>query len=237
MLRKWGRFLLGWPTGSPNVGVLVELGWPDAERISSGRLPSQFGRVTSMISGPIPVAVLQAASWMPGTWANCALNMCHSLGAPLPNTCGVTSGSPPSVSRRWFESEVHHLLDDGLHHRAGVGIASLSVVHFLPSAFSVGGGPDPTAHGWGSSPDHARAWGLARWGHDPCPEGRSARHLQLPVDHRFCHAPSAHGSRICERSGAVDVAFQSKQLPCGRGTRGFSTQLHSSTPQGRCALM
>ena len=61
--------------------------------------------------------------------------------------CGVTSGSPPSVSRRWFESEVRHLLDDGSHNRAAVGIA-----------FSVGGGPDPTACGRGSSPDHARAW-------------------------------------------------------------------------------
>ena len=49
--------------------------------------------------------------------------------------------------------------------------------------------------------------------------------------------PSAHGLRICERSGAVDVAFQSRQLPCGPGTRGFSTQLRSSIPQGRCTLM
>ena len=157
------------PLVSPSVGVLVELGWPDAERISSGRLQSQFGRVTSMINGPIPVAVFQAASRMPGTWTNCALNMCHSLGAPLPDACGVISGSPPSVSRRWFESEVRHLLDDGLHNRAAVGIASLSVIHFPPSAFSVGGGPDPTVYGRGSSPDHARAWGLARWA--------------------FCHAP------------------------------------------------
>ena len=45
--------------------------------------------------------------------------------------------------------------------------------------------PDPTAYGRGSSPDHARAWGLARWGDDPCPEGR---HSQLLVDCRFCHA-------------------------------------------------
>ena len=72
---------------------------------------------------------------------------------------------------------------------AAVGIASLSVVLFPPSAFSVGGGPDPTAYGRDSSPDHARPWGLARWGHDPCPEGRSTRHMQLPVDCRFCHAP------------------------------------------------
>ena len=110
-----------------------------------------------MISGPTPVAVFQAASRMPRTWANCALNMCHSFWALLCLKCGVISGSPPSVSRRWFESEVRHLLNDGVHNRAAVGIASLSVVHFPPSAFSVGGGPDPTAYGRGSSPDHARA--------------------------------------------------------------------------------
>ena len=209
-LRKWGRFLLGWPTGSPNVGVLVELGWPDAERISSGRLLSLFGRVTSMISGPIPAR-------MPGTWTTCALNMCHSLGAPLPNACGVTSGSLPSVSRWWFESEFRHLLD------------LLSI--FLPR---------------GSSPDHARAWGLARWGMihvqkvaQPgicsCLSIAVSVTLLLEIWHTACL--SAHGSRICERSGAVDVAFQSRQFPCGPGTRGFSTQLRSSIPQGRCALM
>ena len=186
---------------------------------------SLFGRITSMISGPIPVAVFQAASQMSGTWANCALNMCHSLGAPLPNACGVTSGSPPSVSRRWFESRVRHLLDGGLHNRG-----SGQCVHFPPSAFSVGG----------SSPDHARAWGLARWDHD---------HVQKIAQPSICSClshscwrsgallVSVHGSKICERIGAADVAFQSKQLLCGRSTRGFSTQLHSSIPQGRCALI
>ena len=34
-LRRWGRSLLGWPSGSPSTGVLVELGWPDAERLSN----------------------------------------------------------------------------------------------------------------------------------------------------------------------------------------------------------
>ena len=33
------------------------------------------------------VFLTQAASRMPGTWANCALNMSCSLGAPLPNAC------------------------------------------------------------------------------------------------------------------------------------------------------
>ena len=198
-LRKWGRFLLGWPSGSPNVGVLVELGWPNAERISSGRLLSLFGRVTSMINGPIQVAVFQAASRMPGTWVNCVHNMCHSLGAPLPNACGVTSGSPPSVSQRWFKSEVRYLLDDGLHNRVAANIASLSVVHFPPSAFSVGGGPDPIVNGRGSSPDHARqAFAVA---------------CRLPFLSRTCWRSGTLLVRVswfeepANGGGATDVAF------------------------------
>ena len=121
--RVWDRALRsgvgswGWPTGSPNVGVLVEL----TQNGSSSRLLSLFGRVTSMISGPIPVAVFQHST-------------CVTLWALLCPTCGVTS-SPPSVSRRWFESEVRHLLDDGLHNRATVGIAS-GRIHFYPKSIS-----------------------------------------------------------------------------------------------------
>ena len=174
-LRRWGWFLLGWPTGSPNVGVLVELGWPDAERISSCRLLSLFGRVTSMISGPIPVAVFQAASRMPRTWANCALNMCHSLGAPLPNACVSPNGGLSAKSVISLMMVCTIALQWALH-----------LVHCPPSAFSVGRSHNQRTD---SSPDHARVWGLARWGHDPCPEGRPTRHLQLPVDCRFCHAP------------------------------------------------
>ena len=104
------------------------------------------------------------------------------FGRSFAHACGVISGSPLSPDGGLSPKSV-------ISYRAGMGIASLCVVHFPPSAFSIGGGPDPTAYGRGSSPDHARAWGLARWGHDPCPESRSARHLQLPVDCRFCHAP------------------------------------------------
>ena len=68
-----------------------------------------------------------------------------------------------------------------MHNRTTVGLTSLSVVPFPPSAFS-------GCHSLRTRPDDARAWGLATWGHDPCPEGRSARHLQLPVDCPFCHA-------------------------------------------------
>ena len=152
-LRKCCRFLLGWPIGSPNVGVLVELGWPDAERIFSGRFQSRFGRVTSMINGPLPVAVFQAASRIPGTWATCVLNMSHSLGTLLPDAFGVMSGSLPSVSRPWFESEVRHLFDDGLHSRAAVALRLCLLSIFPPCIFRWWW---PRSHRQGSSSDNTR---------------------------------------------------------------------------------
>ena len=43
-LRRWRRFLLGWPSSSPVGAVLFELGWPFALHLSTSRLLSQFGR-------------------------------------------------------------------------------------------------------------------------------------------------------------------------------------------------
>ena len=80
---------------------------------------------------------------MPGTWAILAINMGHSLGAFLPDACGVISGSPPSLSRQWFESEIRHLFDGGLHNRAAVGNLCLLSI-FLLSLLVVAQIPQPT---------------------------------------------------------------------------------------------
>ena len=42
-LQCWGRFLLGWPPGSPIASVFLELGWPEAEHFTTGRLLSLSG--------------------------------------------------------------------------------------------------------------------------------------------------------------------------------------------------
>ena len=54
-IRRWTRCLLGWPRGSPVPAVHLESGWPDAQRLITGRL---FGRITSMPIGdcsPLPL--------------------------------------------------------------------------------------------------------------------------------------------------------------------------------------
>ena len=87
------------------------------------------------ISGPIPVAVFQGCIPDARNIGPFTHSTCVTLWALLcPNACGVTSGSPPSVSPRWFESEVRHLFDDGLHNRAAVSGHCISVCCpvFLP---------------------------------------------------------------------------------------------------------
>ena len=49
-------------------------------------------------------------------------------------------------------------------------------------------GPDRLVYGRGSSPEHVRLLGIARWGHDCLPCDRFARHVGLPERCRFCDA-------------------------------------------------
>ena len=78
-LRRWSRCLLGWPRGSPNAAMHVEVGWPDAQRLRQCTwkwagptrndlsqagywLPSHQGRLSSLPMGdrsPLPALVFQ----------------------------------------------------------------------------------------------------------------------------------------------------------------------------------
>ena len=191
-LRRWGRFLLGWPSGSPSAGVLAELGWPDAERLSTGRLLSLSGRACAFPSGPrcpLPGTVFHIAAGLAGSWAHHAQELCLSVGAVMPHMCGVVPGCLPSLARRWFDSQVRPSLDSAFFHRVVGSASSLSVVHFPLSTLVVGVGPDSRVYGRATSPTHARLWDLARWGHNPFPGGRSARHNHLPLGCPFCLDP------------------------------------------------
>ena len=168
-LRKCCRFLLGWPTGSPNVGVLVELRWPDALRISSGRLQSRFGRVHLL------------DQW---SASRCCLPGC----IPDPRNMGHLRTQHVSLSHFCLTRVVscldhfHQSPDRGLSPKSVISLTMVCTVapqwhcvsvccpFFLP-AFSVGGGPDPTDRVLLQT---TPAWGLARWGHDPCPDSAVA---------------------------------------------------------------
>ena len=108
-LRQWGRFLLGWPSGLPSAGMLAELGWPDAERLSTGRLLSLSQRACAFLGGPryplleVSSSLLQVSQEV---WAHHAQELCLSVGAVIPHMCGVVPGCLPSLARRWFDSQV-----------------------------------------------------------------------------------------------------------------------------------
>ena len=191
-LRRWGRHLLGWPAGSPCAGVLCELGWPDAEHLVLGRLLSLLGRTSSMAQGPpspLPASILRVASESPGTWAHHALSMCSHLGIPSPSAAGIHPQWPPHHVHRWVDSIDSPSLCLELRHRLQASICNLSTSR-LPDGVvpPVACGPDRLVYGRGSSPEHVRLLGLARWGHDCLPCGRPARHVGLPERCRFCDA-------------------------------------------------
>ena len=68
-LRRWSRCLLGWPHGSPNAAVHVEVGWPDAQRLVTGRLLSLYGRLSSLPGdrSPLPALVFHVLSVSPNS--------------------------------------------------------------------------------------------------------------------------------------------------------------------------
>ena len=71
-LRRWGRHLLGWPSGSPNAGVLLALG---GQMLNTLALAGWwlFGRLMAMPLGarcPLPARVLSALLSTPESWVS-----------------------------------------------------------------------------------------------------------------------------------------------------------------------
>ena len=103
-------------------------------------------------------------------------------------------------------------------------MSSFSVFHVDLCSQSVNRGPDRAIHGCSSLPSHARFWGLCRWGHDPFPGGRAARHLGSSLSCVLCGAPLgdlAHCLSECRRS-------PSRMVQSGLCLVGFRVVLGSS---------
>ena len=142
--------------------------------------------VSEGLGWPLSATVLSVASQSPGTWAHHALAICAHLDIPSPLAGGIRPQSPPYRVRRWVDLVVSPSLNLALRQRLQTSIGSLSTTRVPHGAtFSVNAGPDVPVYGRGSSPEHARFWTLAQWGHDPLRCGRPARHLGLPESCRF----------------------------------------------------
>ena len=67
-LRMWGRHILGWPSGSPNAAVFLELGWPLNVSCPSSDAPLPCQMVSERC--PLPAFIFQTALSVPGSWAS-----------------------------------------------------------------------------------------------------------------------------------------------------------------------
>ena len=108
---------------------------------------------------------------------------CLNLGLravfPFANLCAF----PSLAIVVWF-----WVLCQCLHGRQFQTASALSINHVDPNSSTVNCGTDEMVYRF-PRPSHSRFWGLARWGHDPFPGGRAARHLAQPSSCSFCDAP------------------------------------------------
>ena len=100
-LRRWGRCLLGWPRGSPNAAVHVEVGWPDAQRLVTGRLLSLYGRLSSLPMGdhsPLPELVFRVMSVSPNSMSAVCNALCVPYRSPRQPVSALVLGALPAES-------------------------------------------------------------------------------------------------------------------------------------------
>ena len=107
-LRCWGRFLLGWPSGSPVGAVLLELGWPDGSSSLHRPVAAFTIRTSTRHAFPwplsLPALVFQESLMMPGSWPSLfCVEICTSSDFSLLGSFGIGSSFPSHV-RPWFRS-------------------------------------------------------------------------------------------------------------------------------------
>ena len=138
---------------------------------------------------PLPALIFHTALSVPSSWASLCVALCSSLGVPHPSSCGIGSLSSARCVQAWFQTHAAPPLNRSLRDRLVAAASSLSVCH-VHGPFAVNAGPHQIVYGRSCSSSHARFWGLARWGHDPFPGGRAARHLGLSLSCALCEASS-----------------------------------------------
>ena len=97
-LRRWGRYLLGWPSGSSSAGVLVEL---DLKSFALVNGPHRFDAQWSSSSYRLPRCLLDAWNMGPPRVGVVFFSQRTSH-----QHVWVVPGSPPSRSQHWFGSEI-----------------------------------------------------------------------------------------------------------------------------------
>ena len=136
---------------------------------------------------PVPASVFTLAQSTPGSWAH----WCHAVishhSVQRPELCGVGPGCSASFTQRWVRRSVTPVLDRSWRQRVERSLGLLHTIRCDPRAQPQLSLP---AFVYSQSVDAglARWWGLARYGHDPAPGGRAARHRNSSPVCSFCCA-------------------------------------------------
>ena len=202
-LRRLGRRILGWPSGSPNVAVLGELGWLDAEALALRRAASLWSRLASRpadgVAVPIPGRVFHYARRHGQSWAASASASFSANCVPDAALRGVGPGQPPSLRRAWMRQDVSPALRAASNRRFHDSARDIPSLHtYLASQ------PHPqlltAIHNRRVPASDAREWGLARCGHHIFSDGRISRHGSGAYHCLFCDAQDGslcHALAVC----------------------------------------
>ena len=201
-LRQWGRRLLQWPAGAPGAAVLGELGWVSfAFEVFRAQF-GLFGRLSSVhpdgAHRGLAARVFRYALGRQGSWAQqVSTSLCEN-GIDMPHLWGVSPGCSPRALAVWQR----RCMRPALHRNAVAAcrneVAAMPSLRLFAQCHS-----HMTfcsyVHNSRLQSSVVREWSLARCGHHPFMDGRTARHRSqnLPClcgddDWSFLHA-----TRVC----------------------------------------
>ena len=207
-LRKWGRRILGHPSGSPNPVVLLDLGWSDMQAIALKRAASLCSRLASRWQGGardnLPSVVFAYASSNHNSWASCVRGLLSEASVPAMASAGVAAGASRAVCRSWCQSAYPALERSSIRRCLQSAHEMDSLAEYLQYHPEVG--MLRAVHSRRVSFADAREWDLARCGHHWCSDGRLSRHIGLSEHCGLC--PSSGGTlahTLLECPGTADL--------------------------------
>ena len=192
-LLQWGRRLLGWPRGSPNLAVQGQLGWHDAETIRLVQAAGLWARLLSLPPVCFAGKLARSADQHPSFWISVVSRDLASPGVPHPAEWSIHPGCAGRVVKKWLQHARRILVNKS--HANYDSRRLYSQWQPVPRLH-------PIAYGRSSHAHHVHFWGLARCGHHDFADGRSARHRGRNCDApcRFCASATdtlAHALTEC----------------------------------------
>jgi hypothetical protein len=238
-LLQWGRRLLMWPAGAPGAAVAGQLGWMDAQALQLVRSASLAARLLSMTGSTrrpcLPARISSFAQSQPSSWLASVRNLLQQAGVPNAESWAVGPGASTNMIRRWITHAVTPAARRcSVERTCRAACASQSTCDYLRIQ------PTPAlntcVYGRYTDTTDARDWGLARCGHHPFANGRSARHRAIcsSVNCRFCGQSEdslEHALLTCTAQADLRSRWSHH---CSVGRNGLTIRLLFSTDRALC---